>query len=200
MIWDCTLIKGGFSLIELMVVIAIVGILSVMAVPAYNTHMLKAKISEKITLLNSLKKDIIIAYQVNGTFPESIRFGNTTLLNQNVHFNSNQSVGIGNIEYVLYNGGINQGYPMARLLAKISGLEGIPGYSPPQEDNEIANNQLRMIFYEDNGTIKTICGPGSPSYTIPGSADIPLEYLPEGCNCEYVEDIYQGTVPVDTCG
>ncbi len=63
--------QSGFTLIELMIVIAIVGILASIAMPSYRDYVLKANATEAITLLNSLNKKAIEFYNVNGTWPMS---------------------------------------------------------------------------------------------------------------------------------
>jgi len=59
--------QQGFTLIELMIAIAIVGILAAVAVPAYQNYTKRAKFSEVILAASSLKKQVDVCYQVNGS-------------------------------------------------------------------------------------------------------------------------------------
>lgn len=62
-------IQKGFTLIELMIVIAIVGVLAVVALPAYQDYTARAQMSEALTLAEGQKSAVVEYYSDKGTFP-----------------------------------------------------------------------------------------------------------------------------------
>lgn len=65
------LAQRGFTLIELMVVIAIIGILSVIALPVYQSYTAKAQLAEAFALLEGQKSALVAYYVELGKFPVS---------------------------------------------------------------------------------------------------------------------------------
>ncbi|WP_308904265.1 pilin [Neisseria subflava] len=64
-------IQKGFSLIELMIVIAILGILAVIALPAYQDYTARAQVSEAILLMEGQKSAVVEYYADKGKWPAS---------------------------------------------------------------------------------------------------------------------------------
>ncbi|MCH9691097.1 MAG: prepilin-type N-terminal cleavage/methylation domain-containing protein [Gammaproteobacteria bacterium] len=54
--------QSGFSLTELMIVVAIVGILATIALPSYNTYVIRARVVEGLTLAESAKTAVAETY------------------------------------------------------------------------------------------------------------------------------------------
>lgn len=61
--------QTGFTIIELMVVVAIIGILAAIALPTYINYMTRSKLVEEITFLDASKIALADAYQTNNAFP-----------------------------------------------------------------------------------------------------------------------------------
>lgn len=61
--------QAGFTLIELMIVVAIIGILAAIALPAYQDYTKKAKISEVVLAASSLRTCVTEVYAGTGVIP-----------------------------------------------------------------------------------------------------------------------------------
>jgi type IV pilus assembly protein PilA len=61
--------QRGFSLIELMIVVSIIGILASIAMPAYQDYNVRAQVSEGFVMLHSVKQAIAETYTVTGVMP-----------------------------------------------------------------------------------------------------------------------------------
>ncbi|MGB7989792.1 MAG: pilin [Candidatus Methylophosphatis roskildensis] len=59
-------IQKGFTLIELMIVVAIIGILAAVALPAYQDYTVRAKITEGLNLAAAVKQDLTSMYSSDG--------------------------------------------------------------------------------------------------------------------------------------
>ena len=64
-------VQQGFTLIELMIVVAIIGILAAIAIPAYQDYTIRAQVSEGLNLSAAAKAAVTEFYQDRGTFPNN---------------------------------------------------------------------------------------------------------------------------------
>jgi type IV pilus assembly protein PilA len=62
-------VQQGFTLIELMIVVAIIGILAAIAIPAYQDYTIRAQVSEGLSLAGGAKTAVAEFYQDSGAFP-----------------------------------------------------------------------------------------------------------------------------------
>src|ERR1700743_1742152 len=65
-------VQKGFTLIELMIVVAIIGILAAIAIPAYQDYTIRAQVSEANTMAAGLETAMVDFYNDKGTWPVSM--------------------------------------------------------------------------------------------------------------------------------
>jgi len=150
---------GGSTLIELIIVIAIIGILSSVAIPRYQQFVMKAKITDAILSARRLKYAVIEYHAINGGFsglPDDNNPNQTLkLLGLSQNWFGNNSPSVKNMWW-------HTGSGQVRIsMTKASGLDG-----------------KRLILQSNfgNGQSSWSCGT-----TAAQKYQIPLEYLPSNC-------------------
>jgi type IV pilus assembly protein PilA len=72
-------VQKGFTLIELMIVVAIIGILAAIAIPAYQDYTVRSQVTEGLNLASSIKAEVAEYYAQYGSWPTAIIGGAGTL-------------------------------------------------------------------------------------------------------------------------
>lgn len=149
----------GFTLIELMIVVAIIGILAAIAVPVYINYIARAKVSEGLALAGPVKTAVTEYYSTHGRLPD-IEGNNWTQVLEALSLPNSSESGAASGKYVKriwwYN---NADAPAIKI--RYSGI--------PIEDD--------LLFLEadiNEGAIRWHC-------TAPSSEGIADRYLPASC-------------------
>jgi type IV pilus assembly protein PilA len=131
--------QQGFTLIELMIVIAIIGILAAIALPAYQDYTVRAKMSEPIAALSEAKTTITEYYSANNYLP----------LNQ-----VTSGVKI-----------TRNGKYLATIVYTSTGDPGNPLLTATVRANIVPNNDTPTIVLsgttDTDGTVNWVCKPGA---------------------------------------
>src|SRR3954467_10627099 len=78
-------VQQGFTLIELMIVVAIIGILAAIALPAYQDYTIRAKVTEGMNDASSCKNSVAEYFNSkNGTFPATLADSGCSTVSTNI--------------------------------------------------------------------------------------------------------------------
>lgn len=171
----------SFSLVELMVVIAIIGILSAIAVPSYKNYVIKSNIAAAIPVGEYAINYLINSYENTGSFPSSISVYGANIPSGGGTLSSLTPVTSKlQISYANFTCGSG---PCAIIGIYFSTNLGIAGYSfVPGNANAGQYNRICMgVVYTNSDIYKKYCG-GCSYDRNPNGNDITSQYLPPGCN------------------
>ncbi|MBS61825.1 pilin [Salinisphaera sp.] len=151
--------EGGFTLSELMIVVAIIGVLAAIAIPVYIDYVARARVSEGLTLASPVKTAVGEYYSVNGELPTVANNNWTEVLAAlNLPNSSDTGAASGNnVKRIWWHNSADD--PSIRI--RYSGL--------PIDDDLL---YLEADF--NNGSISWNC-------VAPASGGVPDRYLPASC-------------------
>ncbi|ENX1237849.1 prepilin-type N-terminal cleavage/methylation domain-containing protein [Neisseria gonorrhoeae] len=157
-------LQKGFTLIELMIVIAIVGILAAVALPAYQDYTARAQVSEAILLAEGQKSAVTEYYLNHGEWPEN-----------------NTSAGVASPSDI-----------KGKYVQKVEVAKGVvtAQMNPSGVNNEIKDKKLSLWAKRQDGSVKWFCGQpvtrdDKANDTVADAADndgkIDTKHLPSTC-------------------
>jgi type IV pilus assembly protein PilA len=193
-------IQKGFTLIELMIVVAIIGILAAVAIPAYGDYTARAQAAEAFTLLDGIKTPLTELYTTAGLFEINTASG-ISAITQGKYV---ASMGVGT--------STNSG-PAAAIIGTASPFSVVAKFKDTGVSSRLLNGgtgvQVHMFYNANSGSwtcangdavadnpvtiVKVVTTLGSENPTIGATADIakvstnlatllPAAVLPKSCS------------------
>jgi len=154
----------GFSLIELMIVIAIIGVLAGIAIPSYNSYISRTKLLDGLSSLKKVKDEATVYFNINGTMPVTVTDINLT----SSSFTNDDITG-----FFITNGPCaNSGSSGGSWCATLTYSDDVTGLS----SSDSGKLMLAATISGLNLTWECITTVSSQPDSIPGEA------LPSGCN------------------
>jgi type IV pilus assembly protein PilA len=170
-------LQKGFTLIELMIVVAIIGILAAIAIPAYQDYTIRAQVSEGLTLAADIKAGVAEYMAQTGSWPLTL------------------------VEAGVASVGVDGTSKAARYVESVDVGTGTITITYGKDANAKINNATLVLqpFVNPNGDVVWLCGnadvadsvsadPGDGTDSLAGTTSLSDKHVPASCRSGFGGD------------